>query len=141
MRVALFIILAMLVSGCRQSPPDTTVDFWISYTNTPSSGKHYDFELRNFKHGLFLGICPTTKQLQWSYHFDLAGESATYDLNQLKVDDSVAGDAQLTKVYLKVISGHVTIDRSGHTVTIDIQIQKDGVTNNFVGNGTYPFHE
>jgi hypothetical protein len=75
------------------------------------------------------------------YHFDLAGERPTYNLDQLRVDDSIAGDAQLAKVYLKVASGHVMIDRTGHIVTIDIQIQKDGITNDFIGNGTYPFHE
>ncbi|HEY3932847.1 MAG TPA: hypothetical protein VGM58_10830 [Verrucomicrobiae bacterium] len=141
MRVALFIVLAMFVNGCAQSSSDTTVDLWISYTSAPSSEKNYDFELRNFKREFILGICPSTKQLQWSYQFDLAGERPTYNLDQLRVDDSVAGDAQLTKVYLKVTSGHVMMDRIGHTVTIDIQIQKDGITNDFIGNGTYPFHE
>ena len=140
--IVLFIILAMFTLGCTRAWADsTTVDLWISYTNTPSSEKHYEFDLRDFKREFFLGICPTTKQLQWSYHFDLAGEGPSYELKQLKVDDNVAGDAELAKVYMKVVSGHVMTDRSGHTVTIDIEIKKDGITNEFIGNGTYSFHE
>jgi hypothetical protein len=101
------------------------------------SEKHYECELRNFKRKLFLGIFPTTKQAQWSYHFDLVGEGPTYSLDQLRVDDSFA----LTNVSLKVVSGHLTIDHSGHTVAIDIRVEQAGITNQFIGNGTYSFQE
>ena len=103
MRIILCTILAVIGLGCTTVGAGTTVDLWGSYTNKLGGEKHYDFDLRNFKTGLFLRICPTTKQLQWSYHFDLAGEGPKYSVGQLTVDDSVAYNVNLTNVYLKVV--------------------------------------
>jgi hypothetical protein len=141
MRIILSAILAITALGCNPVCAGTTVDLWGSYTNKLSGEKHYDFDLRNFKVGLFLGICPTTKQLQWSYHFDLAGQGPKYGADQLKVDDNVAYNLNLTNVYLKVVSGSVTIDRGFHTLTIDLRVEKDGATNSFVGNGAYAYRD
>jgi hypothetical protein len=131
MRVALFITLVMFVSGCTQSSSDTTADMWSSYTDAPSGEKHCMFDLRYFKKGLLLGICPTTRQLQWSYHFDLVGDGPKYRPEQLKVTDT-------SDENVKVVSGQVLIDHN--TAMIDIQIEQAGTTNEFLANGTYLLH-
>jgi hypothetical protein len=133
--------LSIVILGHTTAFAGTTVDMWGSDTNEQGIQRDCAFELRNFKRGLFLGICPTTKQLQWSYHFELSGEGPQYDVRTVSVDDSLAFDQQLTKVYLKVVSGHVLVDRKAQSVEIDIQIEQAGVTNQFVGNGAYSFHQ
>ena len=141
MRVTILAILAAVHIGCTKSSAGTEVHFYGSYTNAMSGEIHYDFDVLNYKRGLFLGICPTTKQLQWSYLYTLAGNGSTYTSHQLTVQDDIASVGQASKVYLKVVAGTVVIDHSAHTMSIDIQVEQAGVTNQFIGNGTYLFHE
>ena len=141
MRLLIIAILAIVILGHTTAFAGTTVDMWGSDTNAQGVQTDCAFELRNFKRGLFFGICPTTKQLQWSYHFELSGKGPQYGVRMVKVDDSLAFDQQLTKVYLKVVSGSVTVDHNAQRVEVDIQVDQAGVTNQFVGNGTYSFHQ
>jgi hypothetical protein len=141
MRRLIIATLTIAISGHATAFAGTTVDMWGSDTNAQGIQTDCAFELRNFKGGLFLGICPTTKQLQWSYHFELSGEGPQYGVRTVRVDDSLAFDQQLTKAYLKVVSGHIAVDQNAQSVEIDIQVEQAGATNQFVGNGTYSFHQ
>jgi hypothetical protein len=140
MRVSILTILAIVFISCTKACAGTEVHFYGAYTNKADSVIYHDYDLLNYKRGLFLGICPTTKQLQWAYWFRLAGERSTYSPNQFTVQDDISS-VGTTKVYLKVVSGSVVLDRSSQTMTVDIQVEQAGSTNQFIGNGTYSFHK
>jgi hypothetical protein len=136
MRVARTIIIAAIVCCCIRAHADTKLDFWHSYTHAQTHQKHYGFNLTNSRHGLFWGPCgPSTESIQWSYRFDLAGEGPIYNPTEVSVEEDV-GLKQL-----KVVSGQIKTDLKSNMVTIQIDVEETGVTNKFVGNGTYAIHE
>lgn len=126
--VSVLLIANSLVAG-------TTLDFWHSYLHAQTRQTHYSFHLSHCKTGLFWGSCgPSTKSLQWSFAFDLAGNGPVYEVKDISLSD----DNGKT---LRVVSGQIktTADRS--TANIDIQIESESRTNIFKGNGNYHIHK
>lgn len=141
MRVAAFIVLLAAFIGCTKARAGTEVHSFDCHAKTPGGETHYEFDLLHYKRGLFLGICPTTKQLQWDYWFDLIGEGPAFSFHQMRVRSEFASAGQPDKVFLSVVAGNIVIDRNAHKLKIDIQLERAGVTNQFAGNGTYSFRE
>jgi hypothetical protein len=113
----------------------TTLDFWHSYVHAQTQERHYSFHLEQCKRGLFWGSCgPGTKSLQWAYTFDLAGDGPVYDVKRILVSDD-NGKA------LRVVSGQVTASAQGSVAKIDIQVESESRTNQFIGNGSYKIHK
>jgi hypothetical protein len=140
MRVAIFTILVVAFIGCSKALAGTELHAYGAYTNSANSEVYFDYDLLNYKRGLFLGICPTTRQLQWSYWFRLEGAGPEYNFRQMTVQDGIAS-VGTSRVYLSVVAGKVVIDHDGTAMTIDIQVEQAGVTNQFVGNGTYTIQQ
>ena len=113
----------------------TTLDFWHSYVHAQTGQTHHGFHLAKYKRGLFWGSCgPSTKSLQWSFNFDLAGGGPIYSSEQLSVSDDDGKQVH-------VISGQITTDLKRSTAKIAIVIESAGITNKFIGNGEYRIHE
>jgi hypothetical protein len=113
----------------------TTLDFWHSYVHAQTHQRHYSFHLVQCKRGMFWGSCgPSTKSLQWSFTFDLAGDGPVYTAKEISISDD-NGQA------LPVVSGQVTATAKRQTIKIALWIETAGRTNNFVGNGNYQIHE
>jgi hypothetical protein len=128
----LWIALAFVAPGVQGA---TTLDFWHSYRHAQAGETHYAFHLSQFKRGLFWGSCgPSTKSLQWSFNFDLAGEGPDYSAARVSVSDD-NGQA------VKIISGQVITDMKRMTAKIDIEFESGGHTNKFPGNGDYRIHK
>jgi hypothetical protein len=84
---------------------------------------------------LFWGSCgPSTKSIQWSFNFDLAGLGPIYSQRQFTVSDD---DGKT----LNVVSGQVVTDLQRMTAKVDLEIASSGRTNKFVGNGDYRIHK
>jgi hypothetical protein len=112
----------------------TTLDFWHSYVHAQTQERHYSFHLTQCKRGLFWGSCgPSTKSLQWSFTFDLAGDGPVYDAKRISISDD-NGKA------LHVISGQVTTTAKQSIAKIALQVENEGRTNTFIGNGDHPIH-
>jgi hypothetical protein len=140
MRVAIFTILLVAFIGYSKALAGTEVHSYGAYTNSANSEVYFDYKLLNYKRGLFLGICPTTKQLQWGYWFRLEGSGPEYSFRQMTVQDDIASIGT-NEVYLSVVAGKIVIDHDNDTMKIDIQVEQAGVTNQFVGNGTYTIQQ
>ena len=128
--IAILVLLAAnsLLAG-------TTLDFWHSYVHAKSQERHYSFHLAQCKRGLFWGSCgPSTKSLQWSFTFDLAGDGPIYDAKSISLSDD-NGKA------LRVASGQVTTSAKRSIAKIALTVENEGHTNTFVGNGEYRIHE
>jgi hypothetical protein len=131
MGIARISSLAVLLFMGAPAFAGTELDFWHSYGHAPGSQTHYAFHLAEYKRGLFFGSCGlSTKSLQWSFNFDLAGDGPVYPAPQLSLSDD-NGKA------VRVISGQVVTDAKRGTATIAIEIESAGATNKFVGNGEY----
>ena len=132
MRAAHIIILVASLCCCIRADADTKLDFWHSYTHTQTQQIHYGFNLTNSKHGLFWGPCgPSTESIQWGYRFDLTGDGPIYSPTEISVEEDVG----LKK--MRVVTGQIETDLKSSTVTIRIEVEQAGVTNKFIGNGTY----
>jgi hypothetical protein len=77
--IAVMLVTTNIVAG-------TTLDFWHSYVRAQTQETHFGFHLSQYKRGLFWGSCgPSTKSLQWSFTFDLAGDGPIYATGQFSV--------------------------------------------------------
>src|SRR5437868_4001641 len=104
----------------------TTLDFWHSYVHGQTRERHYSFHLAQCKRGLFWGSCgPSTKSLQWSFTFDLAGDGPEYDAKKISISDD---NGEL----LRVVSGQITTTTRESVAKIDIQIESQSRTNKFI---------
>ncbi len=126
--VAAFTVATSAVAG-------TTLDFWHSYVHAQDQQRHYGFHLAQYNRGLFVGSCGlSTKTLQWSFAFDLAGDGPGFDGKKISVTDD-NGNA------VHVVSGEVTLDAKRSSAKLQLQIESAGATNRFVGNGEYRIHK
>jgi hypothetical protein len=113
----------------------TTLDFWHPYVHAQTHERHYGFHLAQCKRGLFWGSCgPSTKSLQWSFTFDLAGDGPEYDAKQISISDDNGKS-------LRVVSGRLITTAKQSSAKIDLQIESGGRTNKFAGNGIYRIHD
>jgi hypothetical protein len=125
--VSILLVATSLLAG-------TTLDFWHSYVHGQTQERHYSFHLAQCKRGLFWGSCgPSTKYLQWSFTFDLAGADPVYDPKRISITDD-NGKA------LHVVSGQVTTTAKQSIAKIALEVENEGRTNTFVGNGDYHIH-
>jgi len=123
--------LLLIFSLAEVASAGTEVSLWHSYTNQPSGQIRFAFGLRNLKRGVFFGSCgPSTRSLLWEYGFELKGKTSEY-----AKDDIELKDANFHLV--PVDSGKILVDEKKSTVQITIKISTNGVTQDFIGNGTY----
>src|SRR3954467_13068756 len=115
MKVARIWIFASVLLVANSSLAGTTLTFWHSYVHAPTREPHYSFQLTHCKRGLFWGSCgPSTKSLQWSFTFDLAGSGPVYETKNISLlDDN--GKA------VRVVSGQVTTTAKQSTAKIEIE--------------------
>jgi hypothetical protein len=133
--VQIALTFLVLLAPTTILPAATTLNFWHSYIHALTREPHYGFHLDQFKRGLFWGSCgPSTKSLQWSFTFDLSGNGPVYDPKNICLSD----DNGKT---LQVVSGAITKTCERSIAKIDLQIETEGRTNNFIGNGTYQIHQ
>src|SRR5580765_4843427 len=79
--ISILLLANSLVAG-------TTLDSWHSYVHAQTRERHYGFHLAQCKRGIFWGSCgPSTKSLQWSFTFDLAGDGPVYDAKRISISD------------------------------------------------------
>jgi hypothetical protein len=124
----LIILFVFVTSDVRAG---TVLDFWHSYIPPPPSQTHYSFHLGNYKRGIFFGSCGiSTKCQQWAFQFDLTGDGPVYTTDQLTLTDDNGKS-------LKIVSGKISIEQKQTTAIIELQIERDDVTNQFVGNGKF----
>lgn len=127
-RAAIIVVFTFVAASALAG---TTLDFWHSYVHAQTNEKHFGFHLARYKRGLFWGSCgPSTKSLQWSFSFDLAGAGPVYSRKQFSVSDDNG------KV-VPISSGQVTTDARRHSIKIDIELESEDRTNKFIGNGEY----
>jgi len=128
------IFLIFLLPSLAVVPPvsaATELSFWHGYQHAPSGVLHYAFDLTNVKRGLFFGSCgPSTRSLRWRFSFDLAGSGPTYRPN----DVTLRGD-DLRE--LTVVDGTINLDADQRNATINLQVEHDGIRQDFIGNGRY----
>jgi hypothetical protein len=131
MRVArMTFAVALLLIG-TSAYAGTRLDFWHSYVHAGDHQMHYSFHLTQYKRGLFWGSCgPSTKSLQWSFTFDLAGDGPVYSSEQITVSDDNGKPA-------RIVSGQVVRDPKRDQASIAIELERAGITNKFIGNGKY----
>ncbi|HXF11349.1 MAG TPA: hypothetical protein VN625_11240 [Desulfuromonadaceae bacterium] len=126
--VCAIVLFAFLASAARAG---IVLDFWHPYTPLSTGEKHYGFHLAKYKRGLFFGSCGfSTYSQQWAYTLDLQGDGPVYDINHITLSDDLPKP-------VKTISGRIIIDEKQTSAVITLDIEKDGVTNHFIGNGTY----
>src|SRR5690349_12604329 len=131
MRFIRIICLAALLTTGTGAFAGVTLDFWHSYVPPQTGVTNYGFHLADYKRGLFWGSCgPSTKSLQWSYTFNLAGDGTNYSNGQITLEDDNGKP-------LKIVSGQIVIDPKRNKADINIQIEQSGATNKFIGNGDY----
>src|SRR6476646_2822284 len=99
MRNAQFTLVLVVLLACLSGCARTTLKFLSSDTNSVTHVRLEDYNLREVKRGLFLGICPSTSQLQWSYYISLAGPGPDYSPEQVRLEEGGSGDK------LKIVSG------------------------------------
>ena len=131
-------ILAIAITCCTKGLVSTEAHLYGHYTNMVTAEAHYDIDLLNYKRS-FLDLSHDKKQPRWGYLFDLVGQGPHYSWHHLSVLDDIASARKSSITFLHVASGDVTIDPDSHTMTIDIQVEQAGVTNQFIGNGRYEF--
>jgi uncharacterized lipoprotein YehR (DUF1307 family) len=85
----------------------------------------------------FLGSCGFGNELLDSYKFDLKPIRRAYTDGEIKL----IRDMNFTFEEIKPVKGTISFDESYSTVTIDIQVLKDGRYVPFSGNGTYRINE
>ncbi len=112
----IFVLLLASLAGCAR-------------TSLRFSGSEYN--LREIKRGLFLGICPNTSQIQWSYYIHLDGLGPDYSPQQVKLQEGGSGDR------LNITSGQIHLDRAKRTMSINLSIAEKGVTSAFAHNGVF----
>lgn len=109
----------------------TELSRFHSYTNALDHQVHHAFTVARYKRGLFFGSCgPSTKSLQWSYDFDVAGGGSQVVAEQIKLTSS---DFSV----VEIAAGSIKIDQAGGVVQIQLVVQEKGKGQPFVGNGTY----
>ena len=127
-RVAIIVVFTFVAASALAG---TTLDFWHSYVHAQTNEKHFGFHLARYKRGLFWGSCgPSTKSLQWAFNFDLAGDGPVYSTKQFSLSDDNG------KV-VHISSGQLATDARRHSIKIDIEVESEGRTNKFIGNGEY----
>jgi hypothetical protein len=131
MRIASFALVVALLLSARSALAGVTLDFWHSYIHAQTHQTHFNFHVAKYKRGLFWGSCGlSTKSLEWSFNFDLAGDGPVYIGQQITVSDDNGKPAH-------VAAGRVVTDRKRLAAKIEIEIDSGGSTNKFIGNGEY----
>ncbi len=126
-----FLIVLFVACTSTSLWAGTVLNFWHVYTPPLTGEPHYGFHLTDYKRGLFFGSCGiSTRSLRWTYQFDLAGKREIYTPAQITLTTEVA-------MPVKIVSGRISVDAKQAKAEIALQIEQGGVTNAFVGNGTY----
>jgi hypothetical protein len=135
MKAARVLIAVLVLLAANSLLAGTTLDFWHSCVHARTQERHYSFHLTECKRGLFWGSCgPSTKSLQWSFTFDVAGDGPVYDAKSISLSDD-NGKA------VRIVSGQVATSAKRSMVKIALTVENEGRTNTFVGNGDYRIHE
>jgi hypothetical protein len=131
MRKLKIILVVIFLLSASRSHAGTVLDFWHSYVHAKTHQTHYSFHLARYKRGLFWGSCgPSTKSQQWSFIMDLAGNGPVYSSQEIAISDDNGGA-------VIVVSGRVVTDLKRMRAKIDLEVENDGSTKKFIGNGEY----
>lgn len=131
MRKLKIILMVIVLLNASCSHAGTVLDFWHSYVHAKTQQTHYSFHLTRYKRGLFWGSCgPSTKSLQWYFNMDLAGNGPVYSSREIAISDDY-GRAVIA------VSGRVVTDLKQMRARIELEVESDGSTKNFIGNGEY----
>ncbi|MEO6002973.1 MAG: hypothetical protein ABIZ04_13415 [Opitutus sp.] len=134
MRRVLF-VLGLSVASTTGATAATELTFWHAYRHAQTGVGHFAFEISKVKRGLFFGSCgPSTRSLRWRYSFDVSGPGPIYTTGQI----AVVGD-DLSSV--QIVAGTIRVDADQRNAVIDLEVQRDGTTAAFEGNGTFRIHK